>query len=73
MALYRPIPLATEPIPVESWWTIMRESAVLEQALLLSFGFAFRVSANDGVGFYRTSGDEVFTERLNRARVQTGA
>lgn len=49
----------------------MRESAALEQALLGDFGFAFRTSPNGDVGFYRTSGDDVFMRRQEHARAQT--
>lgn len=71
IALWTPIPSAIESIPIESWRTILRKSAVLEQALLLDFGFAF-TNETDGYGFFRKSPDHVFTRRLNRARTQTG-
>jgi hypothetical protein len=73
MTLWRSIPSVIEPIPVEKWRTIMREAAELEQAFLRSFGFAFRLFPNGDVGFYRTSGDDVFTRRLDRARTQSDA
>jgi hypothetical protein len=72
LGLWTPIPSATEPIPVESWRTILRRSADLERALLRDFGFAFE-KMPDGYGFVRKAGDDVFTRRLNRARVQVGA
>jgi hypothetical protein len=72
LRLWNPIPPATEPIPVESWRTILRRSADLERSLLRSFGFAFEKGPG-GDGFYRKADDDVFTRRLNRARAQLGA
>ena len=72
LALWAPIPPADEPIPVEPWRTILRESARLEQALLLDFGFAFE-NLPGGYGFWRKASDDVFTRRLNRARAQFAA
>jgi hypothetical protein len=72
IALWTSIPPATEPIPIETWRTILRKSFTLEQAFLLDFGFAFVNAAGGSYGFYRRAGDDVFTERLQRARAQTG-
>ena len=72
IAFWSLIPSAVEPIPVEAWRTILRESFTLEQALLLDFGFAFENAPGGRYGFYRKCGDDVFTERLRRARAQTG-
>jgi hypothetical protein len=72
IAFWASIPSATEPIPIEAWRTILREAFTIEQALLLDFGFAFENAPGGGYGFYRRAGDDVFTERLGRARTQTG-
>lgn len=66
------IPPAIEPIPIETWRGILRESAILEKALLLDFGFAFEDVPGDGYGFFRKSDDDVFMKRLRRAQAQTG-
>ena len=72
IALWTSIPPAVEPIPIETWRTILRESFRLEQALMLDFGFAFENAPEGGYGFYRRAGDDMFTERVRRARAQTG-
>ena len=72
IAFWTPIPPAAEPIPAGAWRTILRESAALEQVLLLDFGFAFENAPGGRYGFYRKSGDDVFTQRLRRARAQAG-
>jgi hypothetical protein len=71
-AFWNSIPPATEPIPSKPWRTTLRESAMLEQALLSNFGFAFSTHTDGNYGFYRTASYDTFTQRLERARRQTG-
>lgn len=66
LALWGRVPSASEVIPVDSWRDILRESTALEQEFLLDFGFAFEDTPSGGYGFYRKSGDDVFTRRLRR-------
>jgi len=70
-AFWSSIPSVTEPIPVRPWRTTLRDSAMLEQALLSNFGFAFSTLSDGRYGFYRTSSDDTFTQRLQRACKQT--
>jgi hypothetical protein len=73
VALWSAIPSAAEPIAVEAWRSTLRECVLLEQKFMLDFGFAFEnAPSGGGYGFYRRSGDPVFTERLRRLRSQVG-
>jgi hypothetical protein len=72
LSLWSSIPSAMEPIHIEAWRTTLRESLILEQKFLLDFGFAFEDAPGGQHAFYRRGGNSMFTERLQRARAQTG-
>lgn len=72
IATWGAIPSAAEPIAVEVWRATLRECVVLEQKLLLDFGFVFEDAPGGEYGFYRRSSDAVFTRRWHRLQAQVG-
>jgi hypothetical protein len=72
LSFWSSIPSAMEPIPIETWRTTLRKSFLLEQKFLLDFGFAFEDAPDGQYAFLRKGSDDLFTERFQRARAQTG-
>lgn len=64
------IPPALTPIGLDSWRNILTEARDLERAFLLDFGFKFEDLSNGQYAFHRVGSDELFTERLSRARIE---